>query len=122
MYLYFIGCHMAGLADLIPSPGSETFYTDEFRNELEYHLSYIIERSRNTVKQLTDNEALIYEGDFFGLCCYLGIPHQYIWIALRVNGYRKYEDFTRFDKEIIIPETTYIIELEEAFTTTHRTV
>lgn len=113
---------MPGLAETIQVSGSETFYTDGFKNELEYHLSYIIARSKATIKHLAENDALRYEGDFYGLCCFLKIPQHYIWITLRVNGYRKYEEFSRFDREIIIPDASYVDELEEAYSTSHKTV
>jgi hypothetical protein len=96
------------MSDLMVVDGDPSYYTDNFRNAVEDNLQGIINDSTTIPRTVTPGEALANKYDFFGLLTDMGIPMQYQWTTMRVNGYRSPADYQGGLLNILIPSSTKI--------------
>lgn len=73
--------------ELMADAGPDVFYTKEFRDTLEAHMSYF--RTSDSVRTLDVDplQAEVYDGDLFGFLQYAGIELKYHWITMRLNNF-----------------------------------
>lgn len=80
------------------------YYSDEFRNVLEDHMSYF-RSSPNTRRLIIDADvALQNEFDFYGLLKTKAIPFHLHWLMLRLLNFHSPMDMTRDLKSILLPD------------------
>jgi hypothetical protein len=96
------------MSDLMVAVGDPSYYTDTFRNAIEDNLQGLINDSTTLPRQTTPDVGLANKYDFFGLLTDMGIPMQYQWTTMRVNGYRSPADYEGDLLIILIPSSTKI--------------
>jgi hypothetical protein len=75
-------------------PGSELYYDSDFRLVLETHLNLLINRAA-AVEDIPLDLFYQYEGDFYGYLVEKGIPPEYHFIHLRINGMTNPNQFAK---------------------------
>lgn len=67
-------------------PGSDVFYSEAFQNMIFDHLPYLRSHQETETISINRETAYIYEGDFYGLLHYKGIPGYMHWITMVINN------------------------------------
>lgn len=78
------------------------FYDEDFMIVLERNLPLL--RSNAISRPVAIETALRYKGNFDGLCILLDIPHDHIWLIMRLNGLRNCYDFNGKIDKILVPD------------------
>ena len=79
----------------------EIFYDPAFMIVLERNLPLI--RETAVTRPVEIERALRYKGNFDGFCIELEIPHDHIWLVMRLNGMRNCYEFDGKMDSILIP-------------------
>ena len=87
--------------------GDPVWYTDEFRNVLEDHLTYLRHHKSTQLQSVEANLVIKYRFDMFSLFRYYRINDYLHWITMRMNGYKSpTDDFSEMTSFIVPNETT----------------
>lgn len=106
----------------IVDEGAQLYYTPGWHLLIESHLQWLLSRADNRLLTVDNGEAYKYEGDLSGLLLQHGIPVQYHWIVMRMNGFTSYSQY-RVDKtQLILPDEGVIQELRAAYQTTAKKI
>jgi hypothetical protein len=99
---------MISLFNQLPAQGADIFYTDHWRQLVEEHMSILRLPSNCSKVEVQPNLGIKFSGDFYGLLNSLGLPRQYRWLLLRVNGFTSPLEFTSERKSLQITHDTVI--------------
>lgn len=97
--------------------GEIYYFSDEFRNVIENHLTYLKNISSTRLLPIPDHSRVKYVGDFYGLLQEMGVRHDMFWICLRVNGLHEIADSTDNMVDIFIPSKVSIDTLLNRYLT-----
>lgn len=84
------------------------YYREEFRNIIEDHLYILKHKGKKIPVPVTAIQEMKYKGDFYGLLRSLGIPIEFHWITMRINGLHSPMDYQGTLIELIGPDDGYI--------------
>lgn len=79
----------------------ELFYDPKFMLVLERNLPLLRDTAITRPVEIT--QALRFKGNFDGFCISLDIPHDHIWLVMRLNNMRNYYEFDGKVDSILIP-------------------
>ena len=98
---------------------ASVYETDEFREVLLLHMDMIQKREANSFIEITQQEADMWAGDFYGLLLTKGVRHHLLWLLTVFNGLTSSSDFDGDFLEIKTPDTEYIKRLADVHGTIH---
>lgn len=99
----------------IPTNQEEAFFETGFQLMLESHLTYLRTLSTNRVMKVSEHQCYKYEGDFYGLLNDLNVEKKYHYVIMRVNALASSSDFKEIISEIIVPDTSEIVRLNNLY-------
>jgi len=100
--------------------GADVYYSEGFRNNIEYHLP-LLKQNRNTIiAEIPQNVGLRFEYDFYGLLTEIKIPKYLQWITMRLNDMTDPTEFRVDRQRIRVPDRGEIDKLKSAYTTIHK--
>lgn len=102
---------------LMASEGESVFYEDGFRRMLETHQVWLAQQEDTTSRPIEPHDAMKYKGDFFGLLVRLGIPAQYHYIVMVMNGITGPQDNDERLRTLIVPSRAMIDRLRTRYKT-----
>lgn len=100
------------------SEGNDIYYSKNFMDTLESHLSYFRSSRQSNVIQVDTKKAHIYEGDLFGYLNDIGIEQKYHWLIMRINDLYCSSEFDQNKYVLIIPSYDEIEQIRSAHTAT----
>lgn len=106
------------VANLMVGNVLSSYYDPNFRKVLEDHMTYLRLNSRQ--RSIEPGLAHRYENDFYGLLVYLGIPHEYHWLVMRMAGLNAPEEATGALRAILLPDEQRVERLRSYYNTTKR--
>ena len=77
----------SALEELTVSAGPAIYYTNEFRDTIEDHLSFLKNHDSTAVMDINNIDAVRYQFDLSGLLLSYSVPVNLHWIIARMNGY-----------------------------------
>ena len=98
---------------------ASVYETDEFRDVLLIHLDLIQKRETNSFIDITQQEADMWAGDFYGLLISKGVRPHMLWLLTVFNGLSNSSDYDADFLEIKTPDTEYIKRLVDVHNTIH---
>lgn len=102
------------LDDLQVSQGAAIYYTTEFRDTIEDHLSFLKNHDRTTIMMVENIDAVRYQFDLGGLLLSYGVPVYLHWIIARMNDYTAVQGYPiKLDPvtgtyRLLVPDSTAI--------------
>lgn len=99
------------ITTLAENPGADIYYSTSFRNMIESYLQTLIKSNNTSLLAIDPQAANKYVFDFYGLLKSYGIPPQYRWIALRMNGLRSSSEYRGEVFTVLIPDSSEIEKL-----------
>lgn len=105
------------LLNSLIDPGADVYYTAEFRNVLEDHMTYLRNHAENTVLSIEPNIGYKYLGDLAGVLHHYRIPYQLHWVVMRMNNMTSPIDYRDTMLTLDIPSFSAVDKLR----TTHKT-
>lgn len=103
------------LLDSLINPGADVYYSAEFRNVLEDHMTYLRTHPDNTVVTVAPNIGYKYIGDLAGVLHHYNVPYNLHWIVMRMNHMTSPIDYRDTMLNLDIPSFTAV----ERLRTTH---
>lgn len=106
--------------------GADAYYQRGFQTLIETHRNILRNHPETSRSRIDSDLVYRYEGDFYGLMGYLGVPFELRWIYLRVNGYTANYQFGQHLNDpysrqaavtLILPSRDLINDLREYYTT-----
>lgn len=91
--------------------GDAIYYTDEFRDVIEDHLSWLRNHQKTTLRAILPEIAYPNAGDFYSVLDAIGLKRQYHWTVLRMNGLTDPIQSPEDLSEILLPSTDIIDNL-----------
>jgi hypothetical protein len=86
------------------NPGDSVYYTPEFMNVLEDHLTYLREHPKTRTESITPHEASKYTGDLISLLNVRNVKPEYHWIIMRLNNFTNYSDIDENLNTLLYPD------------------
>jgi hypothetical protein len=108
------------LSERIPSEGPEVFYRDDFKTMLEHHIPLLATHVNAVVRPIEPATAVQFASDFYGVLIYLGIPTQYHWTILRVNGLTSPYSYKEEMTQIVVPPLDEIDQLQQIWSSNNQ--
>ena len=93
------------------------WYSEGFRAVLEDHMNLIRTASSTSKKELPNNLAWRYEGDFYGLMVELNVPFNLHWLCMRLVGYKNPQEMSASLEFVYVPDTGTIGILQTLYST-----
>ena len=93
------------------SPG-DIYYSDDFRRVVESYIPMMLKRSDTVEIQLDPHNVYKHEFDFYGLLGVTGIPEQFRWIVMRMNGIYSPTDFPSTISSVFVPSEGFIEKIK----------
>lgn len=84
------------------------YYSDDFRDVLEDHFSYLKNLGSTKVVPIDGYLAVRYEFDFYGLMQQQGVPHQFHWLVLRLSGYTSPDQMQATLQSYYLPDPNFV--------------
>lgn len=78
---------MSAVDAMLTAQGTGVYYTDDFRNVLEDHMTYLRTAASTTVMNVDPIKAYRFEFDLDGLLLDMGIPLYLHWVVMRMNNF-----------------------------------
>lgn len=103
------------LLDSLIKPGPDVYYSAEFRNVLEDHMTYLRSHPENSVVTIAPNIGYKYIGDLAGVLHHYNVPYNLHWIVMRMNHMTSPTDYRDTMLNLDIPSFTAV----ERLRTTH---
>lgn len=110
---------MASAPDPSTLPTDQVWYTQEFRNVLEDHITFI-RNNKPTAQALDANQVIKYRFDFFSLLSEYNIPSYMHWITMRVNGLKSSIDDFSMLENILCPDPTILNQILQHYHSRNR--
>lgn len=101
--------------DYIVDTGEDVYYTSAFHIEAESHFPRMVEEGMIFTQAVTNLQAVVYEGDFFGLLRELKVPDYAHWVALKMNGYDSPTQFQKTTTSVILPNLSELDMVKSVF-------
>lgn len=79
----------------------EIFYDPDFMLVLERNLPLLIDTA--ITRPIAIEKALRYKGNFDGFLIEHEIPHDLLWIVMRINGFRNNYEFNGKMESLLVP-------------------
>lgn len=92
------------LVKLLMDNISPNFETLAFRNAVEDHLQLLKSGSGAQTLSGAPIDAVVFEGDLYGLFAKLNIEKRIRWTAMRMNGYTSPQEYSGESTTFIIPD------------------
>lgn len=105
---------------LMRSSGPETYYNPSFCRLLETYLPYIFNNPDNTILTVKPHDLYKYEGDVYGLLAANGVPSEYRWVTMRINGLVNPAMTPDEIGYLIIPSINVLRDIKNIFKTTYK--
>ena len=105
------------LLNQLIEPGAEVYYSAEFRNVLEDHMTYLREHSENSVQSIEPNIAYKYIGDLTGVLHHYRVPYHLHWVVMRMNNMTSPVDYRDTMLSLIIPSFSAVDKIRAAHKT-----
>lgn len=83
---------MSAVDTYLTAQGTGAYYTDDFRNVLEDHMTYLRGAASTTVMNVDPIKAYRFEFDLDGLLLDMGIPLYLHWTVMRMNNFSSPQD------------------------------
>lgn len=83
--------------------GNVQYRSTSFRRVVETHLNWLDRDQNKQIREVPNEVALRWRGDFYGLLNELGIPSELHWVTMRMNGLRASTEFNEIPDTINIP-------------------
>lgn len=90
------------LLDMLSIP-EDVVKERDYYELFESHVTYLKNLSSTQVTSITEHQASIYQGDFYGLLYKLGVEKKYHYPIMRVNGLLASSNYDGKTTEIILP-------------------
>ena len=103
------------LLDSLIKPGPDVYYSAEFRNVLEDHMTYLRSHPENSEVTIAPNIGYKYIGDLAGVLHHYNVPYNLHWIVMRMNHMTSPIDYRDTMLNLDIPSFTAV----ERLRTTH---
>lgn len=79
----------------------EIFYDPDFMLVLERNLPLL--RETAITRPVEIEKSLRFKGNFDGFLISLDIPHDHLWVVMRINGLRNNYDFNGKMEQLLVP-------------------
>lgn len=100
---------------LMADDGSSDFYKPDFRNTIEAHLPYL-KASRSSYRlSVTGSQAVVYQGDLYGLLNEMRIPLYCHWVVMRLNDFMSPSDFDDSYPTLLIPSEQELESMRQSW-------
>lgn len=111
-----------GLINNLTNPGSDIYYSQDFRNIFEDHLNYILNTKQLniTTKTVDPNTAARFAGDFRGLMLEMNIAPELHWFNMRLNGYTSTSDYDGSKTTVDVIDPSVISSLMSSYKTVRK--
>lgn len=76
---------MAGIDTLAVPPGADVWYSDDFRNVLEDHMTLLRSNVGQYVR-VEEFDLIKYQFDLYGLYRQYQVAEEHLWPTMRLNG------------------------------------
>lgn len=101
--------------ELLVDAGPDIYYTDKFHIEIESHFPRLLDNDLVSAKAISNHQAMVYDGDMFGLLRELGVPEYAHYTTMRLNGFDSPSAFTKNTTTLIIPFLSELDSIEQVF-------
>lgn len=102
------------LISLLEDSVVANFETNAFRNAVEDHLQLLKAGSGAQTVNAADIDAVVFEGDLYGLFSKIGIEKRIRWTAMRMNGYTSPQEYAGDRTIFVIPDIDVMDRLAQA--------
>lgn len=99
------------IESLIKTFPGDPFNTEEFRNMIEDHLSWLINHPTTRTLTVTAHQVDVYDFDWIGLLNNVKVQPDLHWITIRMNGGTSFTDVPSNLRAILMPDYTIIQNL-----------
>lgn len=99
---------------MLVAQGTGAYYTDQFRNVLEDHMTYLREAASTTVMNVDPIKAYRFEFDLNGLLLDMGIPLYLHWVVMRMNNFASPQDVPADLTQLLIASPDEIEVIRQA--------
>lgn len=100
--------------------GSDAYYSDDLRNVLEDHMTYLRTIASTIAMQVTPMQAVKYRMDMGGLLNDLRVPVQLHWVVARMNNFNSLSVVPEDLVQLLVPDVREVAQLMQSHTTTQR--
>ena len=98
--------------------GETHLFSMGFRNLIENHLPFLRSHTSTIEKNISPHSGYTWVGDYYGLLLSLDIPHDLLWITLRMNGYTSPGDYDGNNLVVLVPSQAQISKMLTRYTNT----
>lgn len=109
---------MSAIDQLMVTPGADTYYSDDFHNVLEDHMTYLRGLASTTKQEVEPIDVIRYQADFFGLLGRLGVPQYLHWVVLRMTGLTSPAKVPLDLAFVLVPDISDVQRLQQTIKTT----
>ena len=102
------------LTKSMASAGADIYYTPDFRNVLEDHVTLLRNDASTEVVDVKPNVAYKFERDLFGYLASINVPHHPHWITMRVNSWKKDTEFLN-PTRLFIPHQSSVNKIKQMY-------
>lgn len=95
------------------------YYNPDFLDTLEYHIPRLSVHPDGSMIVIEPALANQYHGDLYGLLSAVGVPRQYQWTIMRVNGMRSPTDYDVSMVQLIQPPYREIDDLQRIWSSSN---
>lgn len=109
---------MAAIDTLMITPGADIYYSDDFHNVLEDHMTYLRGLSSTTKTSVSPIDVIRYQADLFGLLGSMGINPFMHWIVMRMSNIYSPAKVPVDLAYVLVPNESVIVALQQTIKTT----
>lgn len=109
---------MSAIDKLMIPIGADIYYTDNFHNVLEDHMTYLRGLASTTKQEVEPIDVVRYQADFFGLLVKFGVRAELHWVVMRMTGLTSPSDVPEDLAFVLIPDDAEITRLVQTLKTT----
>lgn len=106
--------------NMLYNPGPAAYYSPALRGVLEDHMTFLRTHPETQAIAVSDLDLYRFEGDLYGLFTELGIPPQYHFVVMRVNGLDSPLVVSSEMRMLWVPSYTVVDQIRQASHTTGR--
>lgn len=113
---------MSKLLTLMGESGPDIYYTPQFRQIVEDHLTYLKDHPSTETITIDPQTAVRGDGDLVSVLLDYTIPKHQHWMIMRLNGMSSPMDYTQDRTTLRIPGTNVLEQLIKRFRVTQRII
>ena len=102
------------LIALIDSASSLNYESVAFRNAVEDHLQLLKYSGNVQTLNAVPIDAVVFEGDLYGILAKLGVEKRIRWTTMRLNGYTSPQEYAGERTMFLIPDIDVLDRLASA--------